>query len=86
VFLGVVSTLISVFYSPAFWLCGIGAAVLAVMLTVNSSRTGQWSYIPWRSGSDAQLTAAEELAGLTAVVLIAVPLVVAMFRAFISRS
>ena len=76
-----VSVLVSIWRSPAFWLSGAGVVLLALVITANSQRTGQWSYIPWAANQNSQLTPGEKFAAQTALILIATPLVVIVFIA-----
>ena len=76
-----VSLVISICLSPAFWLSGIGVALLAFVLMANSKRTGQWSYVPWDPDRNSQLTAGERFTALSALILIAAPLIVVLFIA-----
>jgi hypothetical protein len=62
---------------PAFWICGVGAALIVLGSVSNSARTDQW-YSWQREGS---LSWFEGWAASTGAVLTVVPLVVALLRA-----
>ena len=71
-------------FPPAFWVSFLGAALLAVVLTLNSNRTGEWIAVPLRDNNNAKLTRGEATAGLTAAALMATPLLVAIGRSLLT--
>jgi uncharacterized integral membrane protein len=77
---------VSWFRGPAFWLCGVGAVLLALVLLVQSQRTGEWSYLPWRSDQKSSLTPVEAFAGMVALILMAAPLVVVLLSSVMVRT
>ena len=74
---------ITLAFPPAFWVSFLGAALLAVVLTLNSHRTGEWIYAPLRDSNNVKLTAGETTAGVTAAALMATPLLVAIGRSLL---
>jgi hypothetical protein len=77
------SLCVSLAFPPAFWICGVGAAILGGSLLAKGRRTGQHDWLPGRQ-NDESLTPTERRWMLVAMVLIAVPLAVALVRALIS--
>jgi len=80
---GLVAVTIALTFPPAFWISFVGGALLAIVLTANSNRTGQRVYIPLRDSNNVKLTSGEATAGITAAVLMATPLLVAIGRSFL---
>jgi hypothetical protein len=76
----VVSLTLSLTLPPGFWVCGIGLVILAASILTQGRRTGQDSWLPWRD-NNLSLTLGEARWMLVAVVMIAVPLIVALLRA-----
>jgi hypothetical protein len=79
-----IALFITLAFPPAFWVSFLGAALLAVVLTLNSNRTGEWIAVPLRDSNNAKLTRGEATAGLTAAVLMATPLLVAIGRSLLT--
>jgi hypothetical protein len=75
-----IAMFITLAFPPAFWVSFVGAALLAVVLMLNSNRTGEWVVAPLRDSNNVKLTRGEATAGLTAAVLMATPLLVAIGR------
>jgi hypothetical protein len=75
-----IGLVIALIAPPAFWLCGVGGTLFAVVVSVNSVRSGEWSYWPGRSNGGKPMTEGEVAAGLTAASLMAMPLLVVIAR------
>ena len=71
--------IVSVF-PPAFWLCGLGAALLAIGSTANSARTGQW--MSWQN--EGSLSWFEGWLVSTAAAFLVAPLVAIVVRSWLS--
>lgn len=80
---GAAALLVAVLFPPAFWLCFVGGALLSIVMVANSNRTGESMNIPWRSSGTQKLTVTEATTGVTAVVVMAVPLVVAIAKSIL---
>jgi hypothetical protein len=80
---GLIALAAAVAFPPAFWVSILGAILLAVAVTLNSNRTGEWSYLPWRATTRTDMTCGETTLGLTAATLVAVPLLVAIVRSLV---
>ena len=79
-----IALFITLTFPPAFWVSFLGAALLAVVLMFNSNRTGEWIAVPLRDSNNVKLTRGEATAGLTAAVLMATPLLVAIGRSLLT--
>ena len=75
-----IALFITLAFPPAFWVSFVGTALLAVVLTLNSNRTGEWIAAPLRGSNNVKLTRGEATTGLAAAVLLATPLLVAIGR------
>jgi hypothetical protein len=67
-------------FPPAFWLCAVGAMLIAVGSTANSARTDQW--MSWQK--EDSLTWFEGWVIATGAILTALPLVAILFRSWYS--
>ena len=72
----VVSLVIVVLSPPAFWLCGVGGALLVIGQIANSARTDQW----WSWQRQGSLNWFEGWAASTGATLAVVPLMSALMR------
>jgi hypothetical protein len=79
-----ITLFITLAFPPAFWVSFLGAGLLAVVITFNSNRTGEWIVVPLRDSNNVKLTRGEATAGLTAAVLMATPLLVAIGRSLLT--
>jgi hypothetical protein len=67
-------------FAPALWICGIGMMLLVVVMIMVKTRTMVEEPTWWRRDLNPQLRPTEELLGLSGLVLIALPLIVAGIR------
>jgi len=65
-------------FPPSFWLCAVGALLLAVASLSNSARTNQW--YSWQN--EGSLTWFEGWAAASGAVLLVVPLFAIIFRSW----
>jgi hypothetical protein len=65
---------------PAFWLVGIGVALIVITAVVNGRRTGIWFHTPWESEDREFLPPLESGLGTAGILLMAIPLAVAALR------
>jgi hypothetical protein len=72
----VASVAVGVLLPPAFWLCGVGAALVVVGSIANSARTDQW----WSWQLKGSLNWFEGWAASTGAILTVVPLLLALIR------
>jgi hypothetical protein len=82
---GAVALCVSLLWPPAFWLCGIGAVVLAVAASIASIGRRKVVWIFWVPKATPPLASWEVALSLTAVMLLVVPLIVIVFRDIASR-
>ena len=74
--------LISYASPPAFWLCGVGAVLIAITSLMISARTGRWN--TWDGGREEPITWFEGFTASIGVIAMATPLAVVIFRVFVS--
>src|SRR5262245_44732660 len=66
-------------FPPSFWLCGVGLIVFTCATLANSARTGQW--YTWQR-LDTSVSWFEGWAALSGLILIAVPVIGMLVRAY----
>jgi hypothetical protein len=74
------SFIIALVFPPAFWLCIVGVVLLFTALLANSLRTGQW----YSRQVERSLSGFEGWAGATGAVVMAVPLITILVRAWLA--
>ena len=73
---------LSLFFPPSFWLCGVGVCLVIVSLLANSVRSGQW--FSWQM--EGSLNWFEGWSAYTGIVFMSVPLIVICIRSLLRAS
>lgn len=77
---GAVALSVSLLWPPAFWLCGIGGALLGIAVCIASIGRRKDFGIFWLPKSTPPLPSWEVALSLTALMLVVIPLVVVVVR------
>jgi len=75
------AVLTSILSPPAFWLFGVGIALIVATALIYGLRTGVWVHTPWESTDHVPLPRLEASLGVAGVALMVAPLAVAGVRA-----
>ena len=72
--------MLSLMRPPAFWLFGVGVALIVIVALINGRRTGVWFHTPWEATDREFLPPLESGLGTAAILLMIIPLAVLAIR------